>query len=188
MDKVQILNAAAQIIRQKGFHATSMQDIAEAVHLQKASLYHHFNSKQEILLMLLDQAVDLLAERVGPVVSQNLPADQKLREAVRCYLEAEAERRDLISVLLLEYRSLDPELLSRHIPRRDRLERQWRSIVQQGIDSGIFCIPDPALAIRTLMGVLNWTVTWYRPSGKLSMDEIATHVSDLFLDGMVRRQ
>src|SRR5512137_736812 len=117
MDKEQILNAAAQIIRQKGFHATSMQDIAEAVHLQKASLYHHFTSKQEILLMLLDQAVDLLAERVGPVVSQNLPADQKLREAVRCYLEAEAERRDLISVLLLEYRSLDPELQSKHIPR-----------------------------------------------------------------------
>lgn len=188
MDKEQILNAAAQIIRQKGFHATSMQDIAEAVHLQKASLYHHFNSKQEILLMLLDKGVDLLAERVGPVVSQNLPADQKLRTAVHCYLEVEAERRDLISVLLLEYRSLAPELLSRHIPRRDRFERQWRTIIQQGIDSGSFCISEPALAVRTLMGVLNWTVTWYRPSGKLSMEEIATHVSDLFLNGLLCRQ
>lgn len=188
MDKTKILNAAAQIIRQKGFHATSMQDIAEAVQLQKASLYHHFSSKQEILLMLLDQAVDLLTERVGPVVKQNLPADEKLRQAVHCYLEAEAERRDLISVLLLEYRSLDPELQSRHIPRRDRLERMWRMIVEEGIDAGIFCISDPALAIRTLMGVLNWTVTWYRPTGKLRMDEIAAHVSDLFLDGMICRR
>jgi len=60
-----ILDAAAQVFRQKGFHGASMSDIAEAVSLQKASLYHHVSSKQEILLALLDRALDMLTEYIG---------------------------------------------------------------------------------------------------------------------------
>jgi AcrR family transcriptional regulator len=60
MRREEILQASAQIFRKKGFHATSMQDIADAVKLQKASLYHHVESKQEILFTILEQALDLL--------------------------------------------------------------------------------------------------------------------------------
>jgi AcrR family transcriptional regulator len=60
MNRNDILTAAAQVFSQKGFHAASMQDIAQTVNLQKASLYHHIDSKQEILLALLDQALDML--------------------------------------------------------------------------------------------------------------------------------
>ena len=69
MTRDEILEAAAQIFREKGFHAASMQDIAEAVNLQKASLYHHVASKQEILLALLDRALDLLIERMQQVMA-----------------------------------------------------------------------------------------------------------------------
>ena len=65
MTRDEILEAAAQIFSQKGFHATSMQDIAQAVNLKKASLYHHVNSKQEILVEVLDQALDLLIENMN---------------------------------------------------------------------------------------------------------------------------
>jgi AcrR family transcriptional regulator len=188
MDKDQILQASAQIISEKGFHATSMQDIARAVNLQKASLYHHFSSKQEILLMLLDQAIDLLTERIEPIVKQEIPADEKLHQAMRCYLVALSERKDLVAVLLLEYRSLTPALLSKHVPRRDRLERQWRKIIQQGIETGLFCSTDPALTTRALLGVLNWTITWYKPSGPMTIDEIASHAAGLFLNGLICRK
>ena len=73
MNREMILEASAQIIRKKGYHAASMQDIADAVNLQKASLYHHFSSKQEILLALLDQALDLLIERVSVVFCLTCP-------------------------------------------------------------------------------------------------------------------
>jgi AcrR family transcriptional regulator len=188
MDKDQILQASAQIIRQKGFHATSMQDIADAVSLQKASLYHHFTGKQEILLMLLDQAVDFLTGRVEPIVNRELHAEEKLRQAVHAYLEALSERKDLISVLLLEYRSLDPRSLARHIPRRDRLEQQWRKIVQEGVDSGEFCSTHSALTARALLSVLNWTVTWYKSTGSLTIEQIADHAAGLFLNGLLCRE
>ncbi|MDP2976446.1 MAG: TetR/AcrR family transcriptional regulator [Anaerolineales bacterium] len=187
MNRDHILEAAAQIFRQKGFHVTSMQDIAEAVNLQKASLYHHVSSKQEILLDLLDQALDLLTERLLMVIQQDLPADEKLRAAVRCYLGALAEHSDLVSVMILEYRSLDPENLARHVPRRDRFERLWRDLVKEGTNSGKFCMTDSTMAARTLLGVMNWTITWYRPTGPLTMQQIADQIASLFLNGLLCR-
>ena len=120
MTRDEILEAAAQIFREKGFHAASMQDIALAVNLQKASLYHHVSSKQEILLALLDRALDLLIEHIEQVISQPLSPDEKLRQAMRVYLEVMLENRDLAAVLLLEHRSLEPQYHARHTPRRDR--------------------------------------------------------------------
>ena len=188
MNKEQILEVAAQIICQKGFHATSMQDIAEAVNLQKASLYHHVASKQEILLSLLDQALELIIERVSQVAGTSAPADEKLSQACKIYLETLSEHRDLVSVLLLEHRSLEPEYHARHVPRRDRFERLWREMIREGIEAGVFCSTcDAALAARTLLGSLNWTITWYRSDGSLSIEEIADSVSNQFLNGLLCR-
>jgi len=184
MNRNQILEASAQIIRQKGFHAASMQDIASAVNLQKASLYHHFSSKQEILLELLDQALDLLIERVSAVMTQDFQVDEKLCQAMRVYLGCLAEHADLAAVLLLEHRSLNPEYHSRHFPRRDRFERLWRDLIQEGVESGEFHDADSSMTARALLGVMNWTITWYRPDGKKSIEQISDHFADLFLDGL----
>src|SRR5512138_3674498 len=184
MNKDQILTASAQIIRQKGFHAASIQDIAEAVHLQKASLYHHFSSKQEILLRLLDQALDLVTERVEAVLQQDLPADEKLRQGMAVYLETMADHAALAGVLLFEHRSLSPELRKRHVPRRDRFERMWRDLIQEGMERGVFHKTDPDMSAKAIFGTMNWTMTWYRPEGPLSMRQISDHMADLFLDGL----
>ena len=188
MTREEILVAAAQIFSQKGFHATSMQDIAGAVNLQKASLYYHVSSKQEILVDLLDRALDLLIERLEAVVKTEEPPEERLRIAMRVYLETLEEYRDLASVLLLEHRSLDPQYHDRHIPRRDRFERIWRDLINAGRDSGAFRPVDPSLTARALLGVMNWTVTWYRPNGTLSAAEIAEMFVDLFLNGLLVRE
>jgi AcrR family transcriptional regulator len=184
MNREMILEASAQIIRQKGYHAASMQDIADAVNLQKASLYHHFSSKQDILLALLDQALDLLIERVMVVVSLPLPADEKLHQAVYVYLGCLEEHAALASVLLLEHRSLNPEYHDRHIPRRDRFEKLWRDLIQEGVETDVFHSADPAMTARALLGVMNWTITWYRPDGRYSSRQISDNFAALFLDGL----
>lgn len=184
----QILEAAAQIFREKGFHAASMKDIAEAVNLQKGSLYHHVSSKQEILVDILDQALDMLIEGMMGVVEQSVAPDKKLRIAVMTYLEALTRRPDLAAVLLLEHRSLEPEYRKRHIPRRDRFENLWRQIIDEGLEQGIFESENPGLAVKALMGVINWTIMWYRPDGALSAAEIADKSTDLFLNGISVRQ
>ena len=185
MTRDQILDAAAQIFSQKGFHAASMADIAEAVNLQKASLYHHVSSKQEILLAILDRALDLLIERLSAVQSAQMPPEEKLRQVMKTYLETLAEHQDLAAVLLLEHRSLEPEFREVHIPRRDRFERIWKELIQEGQESGVFSCADPGLAARALLGVMNWTITWYRADGPLSAVEIVDRFADLFLNGLI---
>ena len=187
MTRDDILEAAAQIFREKGFHASSMQDIAEAVNLQKASLYHHVSSKQEILLALLDQALDLLTKHMEEVLTRPMPSDQKLSQAMQTYLQAMLDHRDLAAVLLLEHRSLLPQYQARHIPRRDRFERLWRDLIQEGVDQKSFVCDDPALASRAVLGVMNWTITWYRPDGTLSPESIAENFARLFLNGLLVR-
>ncbi len=188
MTKDEILEAAAQIIREKGFHATSMQDIAEAVDLRKASLYHHISSKQEILVELLDRALDMLNEQMEEVVSQELPPDVKFRLAMRSYLITMAENLDLSAVLLLEHRSLEPDLRKRHVPRRDRYEQLWQGIIQEGIDAGIFNGLDPHLAVKAALGVANWTIMWFDPSGSLTASQIADASADVLLKGFYKRE
>jgi len=184
MSRETILRAAASIFQEKGYHAASMQDIAEAVDLKKASLYHHVSSKQEILLALLDEALGLIVEHLEEAISPELSPNQKLRQVMQAYLGFLAENRSLSSVLLLEYRSLEPEYKDLHIPRRDRVEGIWQGIIEEGVSAGKFKTQTPGLVTKALLGVLNWTITWYREDGPLSTEEIADHFTDLFLKGL----
>lgn len=185
MTREEILEAAAQIFREKGYHATSMNDIAQIVNLQKASLYHHIHSKQELLLLLLDQGLDLLMARVGQVVASDLPPQVKIERSMKTYLQTMIDHRDLAAVLLFEHRSLDADLRKRHFPRRDQFERLWRDLIAEGVQQGVFDCPDPGLAAKYLLGVLNWTITWYRPDGPLDAGAIADQFAHLFLQGIL---
>src|SRR5512138_2464597 len=152
MTREDILEAAAQVFRQKGFHGASMQDIAKAVNLQKASLYHHVSSKQEILLALLDRALELLLERISAISSQNIPADEKLSQMIQAYLQILAENMDLSSVLLFEHRSLERKQHARHVPNRDKFEALWREVLEEGVTAKLFQCDDPAITARASLG------------------------------------
>jgi AcrR family transcriptional regulator len=185
MQRADIVQAAAQIFRQKGYHATSMQDIADAVHLQKPSLYHHVKSKQDILLEILDHALDRLTADISAVVDSDLSPTLKLRLALRAYTAMLTEDRDLASVLLLEYRGLDPKLRAGHIARRDRVDHLWRRLVQEGIDAGEFRPVDPVMTSFALLGVQNWMITWFHEDGRLSASQAAEGFAELFLKGLL---
>ena len=149
-------------------------------------MYHHFSSKQEILLALLERALGMLTEHIAGVASQDLPADQKLRQMIKIYLQSLAENSDLSSVLLFEHRSLDKKSHARHVPHRDKFEGIWRDVVNEGVHAGIFSCTDTGLAVRALMGVMNWTLTWYRPDGHKSIEKIADQYADLFFNGLLK--
>lgn len=185
MSREEILSAAAKIFREKGYHAASMQDIAEAVKLKKASLYHHVSSKQNILQALLDQALDILIAEFTEITERPLPPEEKLRLAMVTYLRIMTENISLASVLLLEHRSLNPKHHQAHITRRDRFEALWNRIILQGVESDVFRDLIVDQTGKALLGTLNWTITWFNSQGKLTSNQIAEHYCDLFLQGML---
>ena len=184
MQRDEIILSAAQIFREKGFHATSMQDIADSVQLQKASLYHHISSKQEILLAVLDRALDVLIEDIEPIVESDLPSEEKLNLAMAHYISRVTGSADLAAVLLLEHRRLEPELRARHIARRDRFEELWRRIVREGVERGEFKPMDLSIVTFALLGVQNWLITWYQEGGRLSGEQLADQFAEIFLHGL----
>lgn len=186
MTREDILEAAAQAFRQKGFHGASMTDIAEAVNLQKASLYHHVSSKQEILSELLDRALQMLLERISAITIQDISADKKLRLMIREYLLILIENVDLAAVLLFEHRSLERRQQARHIPNRDKFESLWKEVLAEGVRTKLFKCDDLGLTTRALLGQLNWTITWYRPDGEKTVEQIADNYSKLLLNGLLK--
>jgi AcrR family transcriptional regulator len=186
MTKDEILSAAAQIFREKGFHAASMQDIADAVQVRKASLYYHVASKQDILNELLDQAMDRLNLGMTEILDSADPPAEKLARAITAYALVLSNYPDLSSALLLEYRSLDPEFRSHHKPRREHFESIWLQLLSEGQASGVFKLNDPAITLRLILGSLNWSLTWFNPSGRLSPESFGEQVGQLFLNGLIR--
>ncbi len=102
------------------------------------------------------------------------------------YLSALADNADLTAVLLFEHRSLDKKSHARHVPQRDKFENLWRDTVDEGVASGLFACSDSGMAVRALMGVMNWTLTWYRPDGGKSIEEIADEYADLMFHGLLK--
>jgi AcrR family transcriptional regulator len=184
MQRSDIIQAAAQIFREKGYHGTSMQDIADAVQLQKASIYHHVESKQDILFTILEQALDMLIADMRAVVDSDLAPEERLQLAMQVYIGRLTEDADLSTVLLLEHRSLEDELRIKHNKRRDRYEFLWRQMIQEGVDQGVFRPIDVSIVTFAILGVQNWMITWFKVGGRYSALELADHFSDLFLRGL----
>lgn len=136
---------------------------------------------------MLDRALDLLIANMEEVMARDLPADVMLSQAMVMYFTTILENRDLSAVLLLEHRSLEPELHLRHVPRRDRFENLWRQLIQQGKDEGMFNCADPAMAARALLGSMNWAITWFRTDRSHTPEMIADEFADLFLNGLMKR-
>ncbi len=184
MQRTDIIKAAAEIFRAKGYQGSSMQDIADAVGLQKASLYHHVASKQEILVEILDQALDLLIKDMQAVLAADLAPDAQLRQAIRSYVGRMTQEVSLAAVLQLEHRNLEPRIRARHIARRDRYDALWRELIRRGVEKGAFHAVDEDIVAFAVLGVQNWMITWYRPDGRLSPQAIADQFADLFLSGL----
>jgi AcrR family transcriptional regulator len=179
-----IIRAAAQMFRQKGYQASSMQDIADAVGLQKASLYHHVTSKQDILLEILDQALDIMIADMQAVLDAGGPPEEQLREAMRAYVTRVTQEASLAAVLQLEHRNLEPRKRAAHVVRRDRYDQLWRSLIHRGVERGVFRDVDERMVAFALLGVQNWIITWYRADGRLTPSEIADQFAELFLAGL----
>ncbi len=179
----QILQAAIDLFAAKGYHATSMQDIADALGIQRGSLYHHIESKEDLLFEIMKSGITKMIEPVEAVVSSPLPAGEKLDRFIEAHFDTIASLGS-VRVLFRELRSLPPARRQKIVAHRDHYEGLVRRIIAEGAESGQFRPVDPKFAGLMVLGVCNWACNWYSPNGPLSRAQIARIFGNLLLHGL----
>jgi AcrR family transcriptional regulator len=181
----EVYAAALRLFTEKGYHATSMQDIAAAVGLYKGSLYHYIGSKEELLARVFERGMGSLLDEVESIAAdKSLAASRQLRLILRAHVAAVADNREALTVYLHEFRALAGEGLEHVREQRERYRRVLESVVERGVRSGEFDRTDVAIATLGVLGMCNWIVQWYRPGGRLGPGQIADHFAELLLRGL----
>ncbi len=182
----QIYEAAARVFCERGFGQSSMADVAAAMDMTKAGIYHHISSKDELLFGIMSYGMDLFEERVLDRVEDIRNPLERLRAAIRGHvLLVTRDRPKEVTVILNEALSLRGDYRAK-IDRRKRryvrfLNQTFRELRKQGIARDI----DPRVATFALLGMINWIYQWYGPGGRLRDTELAEAYIDLFLGGLL---
>jgi TetR/AcrR family transcriptional regulator, cholesterol catabolism regulator len=189
----EILRTAARLFQQQGYDATSMNDVAAALKLSKGGLYHHFQSKDEILFDLMSHAMDITEERViGPVKAIADP-EERLRMLIRRHIGVVLSERDReITVMLHENHPLSPALRKRINARKkdyihflENLIAEVQKKVQTKVQParGSKGTVTPRAAAFALLGMINWIYQWYRPEGSLQEESLVRQYTEIFFQG-----
>jgi AcrR family transcriptional regulator len=192
----EILRTAARLFQQQGYDGTSMNDVAAALKLSKGGLYHHFQSKDEILFNLMNHAMDITEEQViAPVKSIANPED-RLRALIRRHIGVVLSERDReITVMLHENHPLTPALRKRinarkkdyvHFVENLIAEVQNNAQAQRAVGSPPASSKKtvtPRAAAFALLGMINWIYQWYRPDGSLQEESLVQQYTEIFFQG-----
>ncbi len=185
----EILRTAARLFQQRGYDATSMNDVAAALKLSKGGLYHHFQSKDEILFNLMNHAMDITQSRVIDGVKGIADPEERLRLLIRRHIEVVMSVRDReITVMLHENHPLPPAMRRRINARKKDYVHFVENLieeVQRGRSSRGSVTP--RAAAFALLGMINWIYQWYRPEGALDEESLARQYTEVFFGGAFQR-
>ena len=181
----QILDSALYLFEKNGFDRTSLQEIVDRAHLTKGALYHHFESKEDLLWQIQDEYLDVQIQKVREIVGQDTSPDEQIRELITFSMLSVAKYRGQVAIFHQERRHLTGERLTAITEKRDEVETLFRGAVQRGADMGVFK-KDLSARIVTfgIIGMCAWAFQWFRPTGDLSFENVADQFSQLVIDGL----
>ena len=157
--------------------------------LLPGSLYAHIDSKETLLLEIVDDGINDFLSAVEPIVGLPLPAEERLRRAIRAHVEVVAENPERSLVVFHQWRFLSEPNLAAAIEKRRRYERAFARIFEAGVDEGRFeKTLNKRIAVLTILGALNWTPEWYSPAGAATASQLGDMMADSLLSGLFVRR
>lgn len=180
----QILDTAVNLFYEIGFEGASLRDLAQKVGINKATVYHYFESKEEILYHILDEVGQSLLGGLEEARRSSTDPVECLRAMVRFqifYMEANVEG---IKVLVEEQKSLGIEIAERTKVVQDQILKLYESVLKQCMDDGKIKRLHLATTAFAILGQINWLYHWYRPEGALTIKQVADEVMTILFDGL----
>ena len=178
----ELTREAARLFARKGYHGTSIGDIAEAMGVQKGSLYAHIASKEDLLYETMREGADAFHAALD-AIPEDTQAVEKIRLALRGHLRVVAEQLDVATVFVQEWRYLEGARRDEIVAERRRYEERIRELFREGRElSELRADLDETAATLLLLSAANWAYTWLQPGR--DTDEIADRFFALLVDGM----
>src|SRR5881227_3532271 len=173
---------AARLFAEKGYHGTSTADLAEAMGVQKGSLYAHIESKADLLWEVTRAGAAAFHAALDSVPDEG-PVLERIRAALRAHLRVVAEQLDIATVFVREWRYLEGERREEFVAERRRYEERFRALYREGRELGELRTDlDDATATLLALSAANWAYTWLRPGE--DTDALADRLFGQLLDGM----
>src|SRR5918998_2297004 len=178
----ELTREAARLFAQKGYHGTSIGDLAEAMGVQKGSLYAHIASKEDLLYATMREGADAFHAALDGI-DERLPATEKIRLALRAHLRVVAEQLDVATVFVREWRYLEGDRHEEIVAERRRYEERFRALFREGRELGELRTDlDDAAAVLLVLSAANWAYTWLPPDA--DTDELADRFFAILVDGV----
>ena len=178
----EILAAGVALFADKGYSRVSIRELAQRAGCSTANLYHHFASKYDIFVSLIEGAMERHNAGLEDALAGHEEPAAQLRHVLRAHLIVHMTRPE-VRLLREDFHPIAGAELQRFIRDRDRYERGVRRIVERGVREGALTVADPAVAVRAAMAACTAVDRWFTPEGALSADEVADRTADFLLAG-----
>lgn len=179
-----VLSTAAQLFNERGYHATSLDDIASLLQVSKPTLYYYFSSKDDILLGCVRKGLDLMRQGIESTRAAGGDSVQQLRACMQVYADIVMQP---FGMCLIRVGDQDLSPASRKKLRRVKadIDYAFRSLVAQCVDDGRLRPCDPKITAFAIAGALSWIGRWYRPDGAKSAEQISHETIETLLNGLL---
>jgi AcrR family transcriptional regulator len=180
----QLFNTAAALFAQKGYHGTSINDLAQAMDLQKGSLYHYFKSKEELLFRLLDEYISAALIEIEKICNLDVNPVEKLRLFMLFYSGFYAGDRDRLVLLINDIDKLGEAYRLKVIEKERCYTRALTGIFDQLQASGVMKPMPPAVAAFAFFGMVHYTCKWFQQDGAVTAEALGEMFLEIFTKGV----
>lgn len=182
--RTSIVDTAAELFAERGYHATGTAELCEAVGLGKGSLYYYVESKENLLYLIHERVMNQVLGLATRIADLDEPAAERLRKLGREQISVIATYPDHVWVFLHEHKALTGERAEQFTASRRQYEHCIERILAEGVKSGEFAIADVRIAALAWLGMHNYTYLWFEPSKRLTVERLAADYYEFFLNGI----
>jgi len=181
-----ILDAAAEVFKTKGYHHSTVADIAFKVGLKKGSLYHHIEGKEQLLYEIVIYSLNLYVDSLNRILTSKKPPDEIVKEAILTHMLLPVQNKfDRIYVFIHQLNELAEEYRQDVQVQLKKYEKLWISVLEKGKRQGVFRSDlNSKMAMLSIFGMCNWTMRWYKPEKEMKIDELAGIYARMVLEGI----
>lgn len=182
----QLQRIIARLFANKGYHSTSMREIARELGINQSTLYHYFESKEDILFKLMSDGMDDALETLEKICAIDLPPEEKLKKVLAFYARYSVGEKERVILLINEMNSLNEDYRHILIVKQRRYVEQIKSIMNELASQHKMKDLHPSIATFAFFGMVHYTFKWYHKEGPVGLDELAGLFVEIFTKGILK--